>query len=291
MKNRLVRLALIFILTFVYCGFNNIEAKDIKIRVTLSDDKSEAYFVSMIGAFTKEVNHWNQKGWNYASFYNGNLNENGAHKEYYNDNKTYTTDFGGNLLNNFDEGTVRSYSILIHNKPFSKYSNASKKYGYVDDYSSKITKYTSPVGKNDNVKSIELARLSSYYTLLKCKDENGRDAHINVLHNKISNEYLNKLKEEFKSNFSDVQTEGEQYIFYVSEPLAWKYPGSTIVESSKRKIWENVANTFKNEERNVGILTASEVNDININKVGFSNYKNIADLFNLSRNYIYRWNL
>lgn len=267
MKNRLVRLALIFILTFVYCGFNNIEAKDIKIKVTLSGDKSEAYFDSMIGAFETEVTDWGASQWKFATIdSNGNLNEKGAHKVYTNEKtKAYSRPFNGNILDDYkkkQDEVVRSYSFVIHNVPLSSYNESSNgQYIYTTSYTQPNSKKATVSRKTNtsDEKILEFTRLSSYYTIAKFGDY-----HINVQHNLIPNQYLKKLNEEMQKNLKNITEEGECYKFYVSEPLAWHIPKTSFTEDNflyraNKNIWELNGNNLENVQRNVGLLRASDV--------------------------------
>lgn len=267
MKNRLVRLALIFILTFVYCGFNNIEAKDIKIKVTVSGDKSEAYFDSMLGAYQKEISKWRASTWKFATMdSNGNLNEKGAHKEYTNEKtKAYSRPFNGNIVDDYkkkQDEVVRSYSFVIHNVPLSSYTESSNgQYIYTTSYTQPNSKKATVSGKTNtsDEKILEFTRLSSYYTIAKFGDY-----YINVQHNLIPNQYLKKLNEEMQKNLKNITEEGGSYKFYVSEPLAWHIPNTSFTEDNflyraNKNIWELNGNNLENVQRNVGLLRASDV--------------------------------
>lgn len=275
MKNRLVRLALIFILTFVYCSFNNIEAKDIVIKATVSGDKSEAYFDSMIGAFETEVVDWGVSQWKFATIdSNGTLNENGAHKKYTNEKtKAYSRPFNGNIFNDYTDNVVRSYSFVIHNKPFSSYDESSNgKYAYTTSYSNPV-KRTTNVNKSDTSgeKMLEFTRLSSYYTIAKFGN-----SYINVQHNLIPNQYLKKLNEEMQKNLKNITEEEGRYKFYVSEPLVWRIPNTNYyLYRENKNIWEINGNNLENVQRNVGLLRASDVIG---NKYGYDNLPNSYQL-------------
>ena len=87
------------------------------------------------------------------------------------------------------------------------------------------------------------------------------------------------------------------YYFYISEPVAWKYPGSEMIAGGEkqRSVYVGKDNT---KTRNVGLLKAKDVANIDksaINSVGYyglytdqinHTYKNLADLFGISRNWL-----
>lgn len=289
---------------FKYCSFviltilffslyNSIEARNIEIHGTSWNKGVE--FTTSIGA---EYNLYNDIE------RDGKLGV----KQWYNNAHSYVKPHGDNLYNSLSKGTVGSYSYVIHNKPFSTYTdNVSKNnynayeymynYEVIGDSVSFSHRTTSVTGVNDNVKYIEVAKLSDYYIVEKKTVAKSTSSYYPYIdHNYFPKEYLDKIKE--KLNDYMAGSNEYSYYFYISEPVAWKYPGSTLMagDEKQRSVYEGKNNT---ETRNVGLLKAKDVANINkaaINNVGYHNsgypsyheYKNLADLFGISRNWLVR---
>lgn len=115
MKNSL-KVYIVSLLLFVICFFyNNIQAKDIIIRATKDSDTKGINFFTEVVAYAPSVKNWlnlSQKERDKkSSCYNAD------HQEF--PNGITQKDFEGN---SWVPGTIRSYSYVIHNKQFTKYS-------------------------------------------------------------------------------------------------------------------------------------------------------------------------
>ena len=155
---------------------------------------------------------------------------------------------------------------------------------------------TSVTGVNNNVKYIEFAKLSDYYIVEK-KTVSGKNStyYPYIQHNYFPKEYVDKLKENLNDYMAG--SNASSYYFYISEPVAWKYPGSEMIAGGEkqRSVYVGKDNT---KTRNVGLLKAKDVANIDksaINSVGYyglytdqinHTYKNLADLFGISRNWL-----
>ncbi len=289
---------------FKYCSFviltilffslyNSIEARNIEIHGTSWNKGVE--FTTSIGA---EYNLYNDIE------RDGKLGV----KQWYNNAHSYVKPHGDNLYNSLSKGTVGSYSYVIHNKPFSTYTdnvsiNNYNAYEYMYNYKvgenntvSFSFRTTSVTGVNNNVKYIEFAKLSDYYIVEK-KTVSGKNSTYYPYnqHNYFPKEYVDKLKENLNDYMAG--SNASSYYFYISEPVAWKYPGSEMIAGGEkqRSVYVGKDNT---KTRNVGLLKAKDVANIDksaINSVGYyglytdqinHTYKNLADLFGISRNWL-----
>lgn len=149
---------------FIFSLYNSIEARDIEIHGTSWNKGVE--FTTSIGAYSKLYSRLEREG------------KLGV-KQWYNNAQSYVKPHGDNLYNNISDGTVGSYSYVIHNKPFSTYTdnvsiNNYNAYEYMYNYKvgenntvSFSFRTTSVTGVNDNVNYIEFAKLSDYYIVEK----------------------------------------------------------------------------------------------------------------------------
>ena len=284
---------------FKYCSFviltilffslyNNIEAKDIEIHGTSWDKGIE--FNTSIGALQ-------------STYLDFEKNNKLGKKQWYNQQHTYVKPYGNDLYNNFTSGTTRSYSFVIHNKPFSTYSNEdvnddpNNTYEYMYNYNvsgddvSFNSERINVTGNNGEVEYIEFARFSDYYTIER-KNKKGYFYYPFIEHNYFPKEYIDVLKKYLNRYMAG--SDDYSYYFYISEPLAWKYPGSEMIAGGEQQ--RSVFEKDSINNRNVGLLTAKDVANIDksaINSVGYyglytkrinHTYKNLADLFGISRN-------
>ena len=242
---------------FKYCSFviltilffslyNNIEANDIKIHGSVVNKGID--FQTKIGAYFGTVDLWNSNGITLdgSKIYVYDQKKYVDSKDY--SKYKYIKPFGDDIItSNFADGTVRSYSYLIHNKKLSNYTSG-KTYGYTNDYDNINQKiFTNISTVNYSVNTIEVPRFSYGYSIVK----KGK-SDINVQYNHFPKEYVKLLLD----NLSKYKAgnDGEGTYFYISEPIALKYSDYTI-RSEER----NVYDSGKSIKKNVGLLRASDV--------------------------------
>lgn len=242
---------------FKYCSFviltilffslyNNIEANDIKIHGSVVNKGID--FQTKIGAYSGTVDLWNSNGITLdgSKIYVYDQKKYVDSKDY--SKHKYIKPYGDDIItSNFTDGTVRSYSYLIHNKKLSNYTSG-KTYGYTNDYDNINQKiFTNISTVNYSVNTIEVPRFSYGYSIVK----KGK-SDINVQYNHFPKEYVKLLLD----NLSKYKAgnDGEGTYFYISEPIALKYSDYTI-RSEER----NVYDSGKSIKKNVGLLRASDV--------------------------------
>lgn len=242
---------------FKYCSFviltilffslyNNIEANDIKIHGSVVNKGID--FQTKIGAYFGTVDLWNSNGITLdgSKIYVYDQKKYVDSKDY--SKHKYIKPYGDDIItSNFTDGTVRSYSYLIHNKKLSNYTSG-KTYGYTNDYDNINKKiFTNISTVNYSVNTIEVPRFSYGYSIVK----KGK-SDINVQYNHFPKEYVKLLLD----NLSKYKAgnDGEGTYFYISEPIALKYSDYTI-RSEER----NVYDSGKSIKKNVGLLRASDV--------------------------------
>lgn len=233
---------------FLFC-YNNIEAKDIEIHS--KTDNSDIVFYMKTGAYTQNTTPWT----------------------YYRKDATPVKEYGDDIMANISSGRLRSYSYIIHNRPFSKYvpTDNSSAYGYVTSFDSNgKTKYTniSPKTSEESVGDnyIEFARLSTKYKRESYTDYAGTTRYVDVQCNVIPKVYLNKIRENKNELKSGIV--GTEYMFYISEPIAARDSNGNKYYVT-RKVFEN---DEKWHDRNVGYLCASTITENNILS-NFSQYR------------------
>lgn len=257
---------LLFFITLSFF-YNNSQAKDIQIHAT-SWNKGIS-FQTQVGAYTGSVEAWGNAGHPFD----------GSYISYYYASRSYAKEHGTNLRDSghFPSGTIASYSYVIHNKPFSTYSNGST-YGYVNNYNRATNLFTSVNSSQSGVNYIEFARLSSGYSIVKRTGSNGQTYDVNIQYNYFPEVYLKNIKENLdKYRYLDNDNTGE-YAFYLSEPIAWRFPEGGYIDNI-RYVHEEDGKTYS---RYVGLLTAAECNNYS-DLMGYQNaYDNLPSVFGLS---------
>lgn len=241
---------------FKYCSFviltilffslyNNIEANDIKIHATKAGQGVD--FQTEIGAHSKTVKNWNDnhQSTNGDTLYAYETNKYTNVKNYL--QYKYVKPYGDDITNGFSDGTVRSYSYLIHNKKLSNYIKGNT-YGYVNDYKTARRIKTEIKAINvDSVNTIEMPKLSYGYSI---KEQGSSDIYIQYSH--FPKEYVKFISDNLYKYSAG--KDGEGTYFYISEPIAFKY-SNFETRSAVRDVYDN-GKYFK---RTVGLLRASDV--------------------------------
>lgn len=258
---------------FKYCSFviltilffslyNNIEANDIKIHGSVVNKGID--FQTKIGAYFGTVDLWNSNGITLdgSKIYVYDQKKYVDSKDY--SKHKYIKPYGDDIItSNFTDGTVRSYSYLIHNKKLSNYTSG-KTYGYTNDYDNINKKiFTNISTVNYSVNTIEVPRFSYGYSIVK----KGK-SDINVQYNHFPKEYVKLLLDNLSKYKAGNDKEGGTYV-YISEPIAFKYNDAPYytIRSEERKVYEG----GEYIKRNVGLLRASDV----------VSYKGMAQYFGL----------
>lgn len=247
-----------FVFLFLTCN-TYIFAKDIEIHAT--SNKGDVFFQTYVGRLTEEGKEIERLG---------KLNK---IDETHNGN--YGIAYGSDMdKDTWDPGIIRSSTYIIHNKPFTVYQQCNwsdmDALGYIKSYTPSITKggYTKAIGENNNVNYIEFARLERGSAVIKLADRE----YVNVSYNKFPKSYIKKIKENL--NAYRANNNGNEYMFYLSEPTAFYDSRDGKIKVSKRKIWVENGGNLNLENYSVGYLKLRQIDSSMIDWFGLMGNEN-----------------
>lgn len=273
MKRNLKIITLFAIFLQFICFYTKVDARGMEFKAKNAGDGG-IIFETYIGAFSETIASYKdgihvKNEDNFSKSYN-------RHNFYYLDGKRYyykgdkvgetgkfISPWGDNVLNDYNDNTVRSWSFLIHNKEFTKYTS-----GNMYTYSTKSCDSNIPstnankidiTGENSNVNSIEFKRLSEGYQLIK---PNNFGEPVSVDSDKFPKSYIDEILKD-KDKYITQDSNGTSYC-YISEPLTFNYNGATKEKTwySKRdvKYKDTNSNEIKTiNNANVGLKTAYDI--------------------------------
>lgn len=275
MKRNLKIITLFAIFLQFICFYTKVDARGMEFKAKNAGDGG-IIFETYIGAFSGTIKSYKQgTGINDMNNFSKSYNRHNFYyldgKRYYNkENKVgetgkFISPWGDDVLNDYNDNTVRSWSFLIHNKEFTEYTS-----GNMYTYSTKSSNSAIPStkvnkinikGENSNVNSIEFKRLSEGYQLIK---PNNFSDPVSVDSDKFPKSYIDEILKD-KDKYITQDSNGTSYC-YISEPLTFNYN-----EATKEKTWyskrdvkykdknSNEIKTINNA--NVGLKTAYDIHN------------------------------
>lgn len=272
MKRNLKIITLFAIFLQFICFYTKVDARGMEFKAKNAGDGGiifETYigaFSGTIASYKDGINVKDEK--NFSKSYNRHNFYYLEDKSYYIGNKVgetrkFISPWGDNVLNDYNDNTVRSWSFLIHNKEFTKYTSGNMYTYSTKSYDSNIPSTNANkidiTGENSNVNSIEFKRLSEGYQLIK---PNNFSPPVSVDSDKFPKSYIDEILKD-KDKYITQDSNGTSYC-YISEPLTFNYN-----EATKEKTWyskrdvkykdknSNEIKTINNA--NVGLKTAYDI--------------------------------
>lgn len=275
MKRNLKIITLFAIFLQFICFYTKVDARGMEFKAKNAGDGG-IIFETYIGAFPETIASYKdgihvKNEDNFSKSYNRHNFYYLEDKSYYIGNKVgetrkFISPWGDDVLNGYNDNTVRSWSFLIHNKEFTKYDDSGNMYTYStkssnsDIPSTKVNKIDI-IGENSNVNSIEFKRLSEGYQLIK---PNNFSEPVSVDSDKFPKSYIDEILKD-KDKYITQNSNGTSYC-YISEPLTFNYN-----EATKEKTWYSkrdvkYKDTNSNEIKtinnaNVGLKTAYDIHN------------------------------